>query len=186
MRTRRLHQPTLPLFDGTITSLPDTIGPANGATLSAMRQNEARILLVDDDEATLEALTEAIGLRLGHATVHRATSSLAAIQQVRADSYDLVVSDILMPGTDGLGFLKEVQEIRPDLPVILVTGHPEREEAALYGGAYAFLEKPLNITRLISVMRAALDRRPSKRRDRQEKHPILANEGVELYPAPSK
>ena len=124
------------------------------------RHRPVRILLVDDDAATVLAVSEALRDRLrDEIVVLTATSAETAIPLISA-SCDIVISDILMPGLSGLAVLKEVRRVTPSTPVILMTaGAFDKEEAALYGGAYAFIEKPVGVDHLVSVIKAALERR---------------------------
>jgi DNA-binding NtrC family response regulator len=132
--------------------------------------------LVDDDRATLRALSETLRLRLGDVGTDMATSAASALRLLNSTRYDVIVSDVIMPGADGMTVLKELQRLHPDVPVILMTGRGlEREEPALYGGAYAFLEKPLDVDRFISVVRAALSRTDLERRVRERNQASLLN-----------
>jgi two-component system C4-dicarboxylate transport response regulator DctD len=140
------------------------------------RRRTPQILLVDDDPMTLLALSETLRLRLGNVVIHAATSADSAIKLLSSTTYNVIVSDVLMPGADGLSVLKEAQRLHPQVPVIVVTGlDVEREEAALYGGAYAFLEKPLTVDRFSSVVCAALGRTELERRVRQRNQASFLN-----------
>jgi len=140
------------------------------------RRRTPRILLVDDDPMTLLALAETLRLRLGNVVTDTATSAQSAVKFLSSTSYNVIVSDVLMPGEDGLAVLQEARRLQPDVPVILVTGlDVEREEAALYRGAYAFLEKPLDVDRFSSVVRAALGRSDLERRVRQRNQSSFLN-----------
>jgi DNA-binding NtrC family response regulator len=172
----------LPLFDGPFSVAPDLRRSRRNNLVNTIYP--PRILLVDDDEATLLGLSDALRLRLGKVMLDTATSGDLAIEHLASEAHDLIISDILMPGTDGVLFLKEAQRLRPGVPVILVTGHPDREEAALYGGAYAFLEKPLNMPPFISVVRAALDRSRLQRRAPERHQASLLDERMALFPPP--
>ena len=183
MKDRERLTRHLPLFDGVSGSPADTSSVSFLENTSGMR-HYPKILLVDDDEATLLALSDALRLRLRDAVVDTAVSCDLAIEQLQSHSYDAVISDIVMPGHDGLTFLKHVQQLRPEMPVILVTGHPGHEEAALYGGAYALLDKPLNMSQFISVVRAALDRSYLQRRVRERNQASLSNLRIVLFPSP--
>jgi DNA-binding NtrC family response regulator len=123
------------------------------------RHLPARILLVDDDAATVLAVSEALRDRLSDVAVVTATSAETAIPLL-SESCDIVICDILMPGSSGLAVLKEARRVTPSTPVILMTaGAFDKEEAALFGGAYAFIEKPVGVDHLVSVIKAALERR---------------------------
>ena len=105
-----------------------------------------RVLLVDDDPALLEALPETIRLRLPGTSVDTRISAAPALEQITAVDYDAIVSDIKMPGTDGLALLAQVRAIRPDTPVLLITGHGEHDLAirSLRAGAYDYVQKPID------------------------------------------
>jgi DNA-binding NtrC family response regulator len=119
----------------------------------------ARILLVDDDAATVLAISEALRDRLRDIVLVTATSAETAIPLL-SESCDVVICDVLMPGSSGLAVLKEVRRVTPSTPVILMTaGAFDKEESALFGGAYAFIEKPIGVDHLVSVIKAALERR---------------------------
>jgi DNA-binding NtrC family response regulator len=116
----------------------------------------ARILLIDDDAATLRALFEALGTRLPDIAVDTARESHVALDFLRGWQYAVVISDIRMPGMDGLALLNQIRERWPEVPVILMTAMGWSQEAqALYDGAFAFLEKPLDVERLASLIQAA-------------------------------
>ena len=135
-----------------------------------------KILLVDDDTATLLALTETLTLRLQEVSVETATTADAALDRIHQSIHSLIVCDVVMPGADGLIVLKEAQRLRPEVPVILMTaGAIDQEAAALYSGAYAFLEKPLNVEHFISVVQAGLGHHDLGRRVRERNQHSLTN-----------
>src|SRR2546428_13202518 len=106
--------------------------------------SQPRVLIVDDDPALLQALPEALRLRMESVTVDTADSGEAALDLIAARDYDVIVTDIKMPGMDGLGLLAAIQTCRPDTPTLMITGHGEHDLAveALRSGAYAFIHKP--------------------------------------------
>src|SRR5947209_16071880 len=85
----------------------------------------SHVLIVDDDAALLEALPEALRLRIGGVTVDTADSAAAALERIAARDYDAIIIDIKMPGMDGLELLAEVRGRRPDTPTLMITGHGE-------------------------------------------------------------
>jgi signal transduction histidine kinase len=117
-----------------------------------------RVLIVDDDAALLEALPEALKLRMNGVRIDTCESALEALDKVRATDYDVVVSDIKMPGMDGLSLLSEIKELRPETPTILITGHGERDLAvqALRGGAYDFVQKPIDRDYFVASLERAI------------------------------
>ena len=68
------------------------------------------VLIVDDDPALLQALPRAVRLRLGGVTVETADSAAAALERIAAQDYDAIVTDIKMPGMDGLALLAEIRD----------------------------------------------------------------------------
>src|SRR2546426_2538624 len=103
------------------------------------------VLIVDDDPALLQALPETLRLRMSEVTVDTAASAAAALERITARDYDAIVTDIRMPGMDGLTLLAEILARRPDTPTLMITGHGEEDLAvrALRGGAYDFIQKPI-------------------------------------------
>src|SRR5207249_8817403 len=106
----------------------------------------SHVLVVDDDPALLQALPEALRLRMVGVTVDTADSGPAALDRIAARDYDAIVTDIKMPGMDGLELLAEIRTHRPDTPTLMITGHGERALVvhALRGGAYDFIQKPID------------------------------------------
>jgi PAS domain S-box-containing protein len=139
--------------------------------------SDARILIVDDDEALLEALPEALRLRMNGIQIDTSQTALDALGRIREIDYDAVVSDIKLPGMDGLALMTEINELRPRTPTLLITGHGEHDLAvrALRGGAYDFVQKPIDrdyfvasLERAIRVRR--LDRQVEQQRVELERH----------------
>ena len=119
----------------------------------------AQILIVDDDAALLEALPDALSLRMDGVQIDTCESASAALDKIREIDYDVVVSDIKMPGLDGLELLSEIRELRPGTPTILITGHGERDLAvqALRGGAYDFVQKPIDRDYFVASLERAIE-----------------------------
>jgi DNA-binding NtrC family response regulator len=124
-------------------------------------REQARVLLVDDDLALLQALPEALRLRMSGVTVDTADSAAAALNRIDAWDYDVIVTDIKMPGMDGLALLAEIRTRRPDTPTLIITGHGEHELVvqALRGGAYDFIQKPIDRDYFVASLRRAIQKR---------------------------
>ena len=120
--------------------------------------DKPHILIVDDDLALLQALPQALFLRLDRIKVDTCDEAQSAIERIAEREYDAIVSDIKMPGMDGLALLGKVQELRPDTPTLLITGHGERDLAvqALRGGAYDFIMKPIDRDYLVAALQRAI------------------------------
>ncbi|WJS86611.1 sigma-54 dependent transcriptional regulator [Paracoccus sp. TOH] len=119
----------------------------------------ARVLLVDDDEQMRSSTAQA--LELAGFAVEPLASGEEALALAGPGFAGAVVSDIRMPGMDGMTLLGRLGEVDPDIPVILVTGHAEVPLAveAIRGGAYDFIEKPFVVQELATVIRRAIDHR---------------------------
>src|SRR5437867_2207388 len=133
--------------------------------------NQPRVLIVDDDAALLQALPETLHLRMREVMVDTADSAAAALDRIAARDYDAIVTDIKMPGMDGLTLLAEIRGRRPDTPILMITGHGEDALAiqALRGGAYDFIPKPIDRDHIVASLHRAIRARASNRRvkDRQ-------------------
>ncbi len=133
------------------------------------------ILLVDDDLALLQALPHMIALRIHGVKVDTSDSATQALEQIRAHDYDAIVSDIKMPGMDGLELLVKIQELRPALPTLLITGHADQAliTQALRNGAYDFIQKPIDRVSFVAALHRAIQTR-QLRRQVQEQQQALA------------
>jgi len=109
---------------------------------------EAKILLVDDEKDFLEVMRERLETR-GY-IVTTALSAAEALQKIKSDFFDAVILDLQMPGMDGLEALQQMKSNRPELQVILLTGHASVEKGveAIKLGAMDFVEKPADLDSL--------------------------------------
>ncbi len=118
-----------------------------------------RVLLIDDDEQMRKSTEQALEL----AGIQAESFAAAEDAMVRAGPgfNGVVVSDIRMPGMDGMSLLQRLNETDAELPVILITGHADVQLAveAMRRGAYDFIEKPFMTQSLVAVLRRALDHR---------------------------
>src|ERR1700733_2737269 len=114
--------------------------------------NNAPILIVDDDAALLQALPQVVDLRMKDVQVETADSAQQALALIKEHDYDAIVSDVKMPGMDGIELLAQIHEVRPDTPVVLITGHGDHGLAiqAIRGGAYDYILKPIDRDAFIS------------------------------------
>src|SRR5437588_8344332 len=123
-----------------------------------VEMNAPHILIVDDDPVLLRALPQTISLRMPDAKVDTADSAQRALEQIQKYHYDTIVSDIKMPGMDGLELLARIRELRPGTPTLLITGHGEHDVAiqALRGGAYDYILKPIDRDYFVAALRRAI------------------------------
>ncbi len=124
----------------------------------------SRILLIDDEEAILRVMS--MSLRSDGHEVTTALSGEDGIRVFQEDPPDLVLTDIKMPGMDGIEVLKKVKEIQPDAEVIIITGHGDIDNAieALKFGASDFINKPVRNDVLTVAIERAEEKRTIKRR----------------------
>ena len=117
------------------------------------------ITIVDDEQDMRESISQWLSLS-GYKTETYASADLA-LKDIGPDYPGIIISDIKMPGTDGISFLKKLQKIDNALPVILITGHGDVSMAvdAMRIGAYDFLEKPFNPERMAELAKRAVQTR---------------------------
>src|SRR5690242_16009904 len=117
---------------------------------------KAQLSLVDDDANTLASLSRAFRLAGHEATV--CDNANRAVELLRSEKFDLIFSDVVMPGKSGLEFLEEIKNAGVKAPVILISGQANIEMAvrATKLGALDFLEKPLSTDKLLVTVENAL------------------------------
>ncbi len=114
-----------------------------------------RVLLVDDEEEFVETLAERMRNRgMEVATSH---SGGEALELIDDNPYDVVVLDLKMPGMDGIEALERIKSRKPDIQVVLLTGHATvaKSVEAMKRGALEFLEKPIDLSKLSEVIAEA-------------------------------
>ncbi len=109
-----------------------------------------KILVVDDEAPVRELLRKGI-TKIGKFSVEVAQDGLEAIQKIETDLFDLVLTDMKMPGIDGIELLKTIKGIQPELMVTIMTGHGSIKTAveAMKHGADNFLTKPIDLDELL-------------------------------------
>ncbi len=117
---------------------------------------KARLLIIDDDANTLASLARAFRLA-GHEAVV-CDNAVRALELIKSQSFDLILSDVVMPGKDGLSFLEDYHALGLSTPVVMMSGqaHIEMAVRATRLGAVDFLEKPLSTDKLLLTVENAL------------------------------
>jgi two-component system C4-dicarboxylate transport response regulator DctD len=118
-----------------------------------------RVLLVDDEASMRQAIGQWLDLAGLEVDAH--ASAASAIGRLNADFEGVLVTDLKMEGVDGMALLRHAQELDPDLPVVMITGHGDIQIAveAMRLGAYDFVEKPFEPERLLDIVRRASEKR---------------------------
>lgn len=118
-----------------------------------------RIMLVDDETEFLEVMSERLTSR--GIDVATSTSAEEAIGRLGKETFDAVILDLQMPGMDGLEALKHMKEKRPELQVILLTGHATVEKGveAIKLGAMDLIEKPADLESLKEKIKKAKEKK---------------------------
>jgi len=114
-----------------------------------------RLLMVDDEPDFLEAITPGLERRGFHVTT--AEDGRTALDLLTRETFDVVVLDVKMPGLDGISAFRRISEMVPQLPVIMLTGHGNIQDAfeTSRGGAYDYLTKPCKVESLSETARRA-------------------------------
>jgi DNA-binding NtrC family response regulator len=144
---------------------------------------KAHLLLVDDDPNTLASLSRAFRLAGHEATV--CDNAARAVELLRAETFDLILSDVVMPGRSGLELLEDLKKAGVKTPIILISGQANIEMAvkATKLGALDFLEKPLSTDKLLLTVENALRLSRLEDENRELRHRLGKHELVGSGPA---
>jgi excisionase family DNA binding protein len=135
---------------------------ARGGTSSAPRTAGAapsgrpRVLVVDDEASIRDLLSKT--LALAEYDVDLAPDGRTALDRLRVMPYDLLITDLKMPGVDGLTVIREARRLKTDLPVVIITGYSTEASAieAVNLGVSGYLTKPFRVPRVLAVAAKAL------------------------------
>lgn len=138
----------------------------------------AHLLIIDDDANTLASLARAFRLAGYEATV--SDSAVRALELVRSEPFDLILSDVVMPGKDGLSLLEDLRTLGVITPVVMISGQATIEAAvrATKLGAFDFLEKPISGEKLVVTVENALKLSRLQEENRQLRRRIGKHELV--------
>jgi DNA-binding NtrC family response regulator len=128
------------------------------ATMNDTASDEPKkILIVDDEEALVRLVS--IKLKLSGYEVTGAEDPREALDLFKAwpQYWDLVITDMVMPGMSGMDLAKEILDVRPDLPIILCSGYSSLSvQDALASGIFKYMQKPLDFNELVDVVQEAI------------------------------
>ena len=140
-----------------------------------------RILIIDDEQTIIEALTEL--LELEDFQVDTFLDAQQALDSLNKNSPVVALCDVKMPKMDGMSVLAKLQALDPELPILLMSGHGDIPMAieAMKEGAYDFLEKPLQPAKLISQLERAIEKRRLILENRSLKQNLANQTGLENF-----
>ena len=137
------------------------------------------ILIVEDDAALCRALD--LGLRDAGFTTTSITSPQEALEELHRSDFDAVLTDLNMPGVNGLELCQRVAADRPDIPVVVLTAFGSMETAigAIRAGAYDFITKPIEIEALVLVLERAVQHRMLRQEVRRLRSAVERRSGAD-------
>ncbi|HHN65364.1 MAG TPA: response regulator [Nitrospirae bacterium] len=123
-----------------------------------IKRSDFRILVIDDDEIALDVVVSLLN-KEGF-TVRSARDGLEGIRALRTEDFDLVITDLKMPGADGIEVLKEAKKLKDNILVVIITAYGTLENAleAIKLGAYDYITKPFKLQELLILVENAMKR----------------------------
>lgn len=121
----------------------------------------SKILIVEDEAAIRRVLVKILSEENDAYQVDEAEDGVAGLEKIKNNDYDLVLCDIKMPKMDGVEVLEEVKKIKPEIPMVMISGHGDMETAiqTMRLGAFDYISKPPDLNRLLNTVRNALDKK---------------------------
>ncbi|MEY2703469.1 MAG: hypothetical protein RLY43_2108 [Bacteroidota bacterium] len=121
----------------------------------------SKILIIEDEAAIRRVLTKILTEENDLYKVEEAEDGLQGLEKVKNEEYDLILCDIKMPKMDGVEVLEAVKKIKPEIPVVMISGHGDLDTAVntMRMGAYDYISKPPDLNRLLNTVRNALDKK---------------------------
>ncbi len=121
----------------------------------------SKILIIEDEAAIRRVLVKILSEENDSYQVDEAEDGVAGLEKIKNNDYDLVLCDIKMPKMDGVEVLEEVKKIKPEIPMVMISGHGDMETAiqTMRLGAFDYISKPPDLNRLLNTVRNALDKK---------------------------
>ncbi|MFB9076976.1 sigma-54-dependent transcriptional regulator [Flavobacterium procerum] len=121
----------------------------------------SKILIVEDEAAIRRVLVKILSEENDSYQVDEAEDGVSGLEKIKNNDYDLVLCDIKMPKMDGVEVLEEVKKIKPEIPMVMISGHGDMETAihTMRLGAFDYISKPPDLNRLLNTVRNALDKK---------------------------
>ena len=121
----------------------------------------SKILIIEDEAAIRRVLTKILSEENDTYQVEEAEDGAIGYEKIKNNDYDLVLCDIKMPKMDGVEVLEAVKKIKPEIPMVMISGHGDMETAinTMRLGAFDYISKPPDLNRLLNTVRNALDKK---------------------------
>ena len=121
----------------------------------------SKILLIEDEAAIRRVLIKILTEENNTYEVEEAADGLEGVEKIKDHDFDLILCDIKMPKMDGVEVLEAVKKIKPEIPVVMISGHGDLDTAVntMRLGAFDYISKPPDLNRLLNTVRNALDRK---------------------------
>ena len=134
----------------------------------------SKILIIEDEEAIRRVLMKILSEENSNYQLFEASDGLSGIEMVKKDDFDLVLCDIKMPKMDGVEVLEAAKKLKPEIPMVMISGHGDLETAVstMRLGAFDYISKPPDLNRLLNTVRNALDRKALVKENKQLKKRI--------------
>ena len=118
-----------------------------------------KILIIEDELSIRRVLKKIISEENKTYEVDEAVDGLEGLEMIQNTEYDLILCDIKMPKIDGVEVLEKVRKLKPEIPVVMISGHGDIETAVktMRMGAFDYISKPPDLNRLLNTVRNALD-----------------------------
>ncbi|MFH6961752.1 sigma-54-dependent transcriptional regulator [Flavobacterium plurextorum] len=121
----------------------------------------SKILIIEDEATIRRVLVKILSEENDSYQVDEAEDGVAGLEKIKNNDYDLVLCDIKMPKMDGVEVLEEAKKIKPEIPMVMISGHGDMETAihTMRLGAFDYISKPPDLNRLLNTVRNALDKK---------------------------
>ena len=121
----------------------------------------SKILIIEDENAIRRVLRKILSEENESYQIDETEDGLVGIENIKTNDYDLILCDIKMPKMDGVEVLEAAKVIKPDVPIVMISGHGDLDTAVqtMRLGAFDYISKPPDLNRLLNTVRNALDRK---------------------------
>ena len=138
-----------------------------------------RVLIIEDDQIFLDTLSSTLRLNLTDTQIETADSTLTALERIRSGEYAAIIADAHQPRLEGIGFVRAVQKIQPQCPVLLLFEKQQEDlfRQAMQAGAYDVLVKPVDEGTLLFAVRRSIEVSQLRRQVRREEAQLVDSVG---------